>query len=273
MRTIVAAAIRDTVAVLCIQANLFLRKDVLTALKSACKKETNTRSREILRAIIDNAAVAHKEKIAICQDTGLACVFLQIGQDVKILGDLRAAVNQGVALGYRQAALRNSVVADPLARGGSSYTPAVIHTEIVRGNKVHITVLPKGFGCENKSALKMFKPTARLSEIAQFVVDTVKAAGPDACPPYVVGVGIGGTAEYAGLLAKKALLKPLGRPQQKLEKELLKEINRLNIGPMGLGGMTTALAVHIQTYPTHIAGLPVAVNISCHALRSAGKTV
>ncbi|HTY44576.1 MAG TPA: fumarate hydratase [Patescibacteria group bacterium] len=273
MRVIASSAIRDTVAVLCIQANLFLRKDVLGALKSAAKKETDGCARQLLRAIIDNAAAARKEKLAICQDTGLPCIFLQIGQDVHVVGDLHAAINQGVKIGYRQGSLRNSIVADPLGRGKPSYTPAVIHTEIVTGKQVRITVLPKGFGCENKSALEMFKPTAPLSQIKEFVLDTVKAAGPDACPPYVVGVGIGGSAEYASLLAKKALLKPLGGPKQKLEQELLKAINKLGIGPMGLGGKTTALGVSVRTHPTHIAGLPVAVNISCHALRSTTKTI
>ena len=196
-------------------------------------------------------------------------VFLEIGQEVRISGSFKDAVNRGVELGYKAGSLRNSVIREPLARGKSEFGPAVIHTDIVKGNKIKITVLPKGFGCENKSQAKMFNPTAKLNEIKKFIIDVVKAAGPDACPPYVVGVGIGGTADYACLLAKKALLRKLGVKQSTLEREILKEINRLNIGPMGLGGKATCLGVHIETFPTHIAGLPVAVNISCHALRSA----
>jgi len=276
MKKITADKIRNTLADLCIRANLFLRKDVLAALKVAYSQEKNKRAKIILEAIIRNASIARREKLAICQDTGMPVVFLEIGEGVKITGDLKSAVNRGVALGYRKGYLRNSIIKDPLLRGKSGYQPAVIHTDIVKGNKLKITLLPKGFGCENKSALKMFKPTAGLSEIKEFIIETVKKAGPDACPPYVVGVGIGGTADYASLLAKKALLRkvttsPRHHVTSKLEQELLKEINRLNIGPMGLGGKATCLAVDIETYSTHIAGLPVAVNISCHALRSATK--
>ena len=276
MRIVSAKKIQDTLAKLCIHANLFLRPDVLRALKSAHAKESNKRAKRILKAIIDNASVARKERIAICQDTGIPVVFLEIGQEVKISGDLKSAINKGVESGYRKGSLRNSIIHDPILRGKAKYSPAVIHTDIVKGDKLKITVLPKGFGCENKSALKMFKPTAGLSEIKEFIIETVKKAGPDACPPYVVGVGIGGTADYASLLAKKALLRkvttsPRHHVTSKLEQELLKEINRLNIGPMGVGGKATCLAVDIETYSTHIAGLPVAVNISCHALRSATK--
>jgi len=273
MRTISAVKIRDIVASLCIQANLNLRPDVLNVLKSALKIEKNRRAKNILRAIIENARVAKNKKLAICQDTGMPVVFLEIGQGVRILGDLRAAVNKGVESGYKKASLRNSIVSDPLYRGASKFSPAVIHTDIVQGNKIKITVLPKGFGCENKSQTKMFKPTAGMDEIKKFIVEAVRAAGPDACPPYVVGVGIGGTADYASLLAKKALLDKLQAPGSRLQAELSKAINKLNIGPMGLGGKVTCLAVNIETYPTHIAGLPVAVNISCHALRSAVKTI
>jgi fumarate hydratase subunit alpha len=226
-----------------------------------------------LRAIIDNAAIASMKRLAICQDTGMPVVFLELGQDIRIEGNLRSAVNRGVDAGYRKGYLRNSVVIDPLARGKSGFYPAVIHMDIVPGRNLKISVLPKGFGCENKTQLKMFDPTAKTGEIKKFIVDAVKNAGPDACPPYVVGVGIGGTADYAGLLAKKALLRRLGTSSSKLQNDLLKEINKLNIGPMGLGGKRTALAVNIEMHPTHIAGLPVAVNISCHALRSATKTI
>jgi fumarate hydratase subunit alpha len=283
MRTISAKIIRNTVRDLSIRANLFLRSDILRALKHAYKIEPNKRAKGILNAIIKNASIARRKKIALCQDTGMPIVFLEIGQDVRVAGDLKQAINNGVKAGYRTGNLRNSIVLDPLHRGTCQYAPAVIHTEIVRGSKIKITVLPKGFGCENKSQLKMFNPTAKLSEIKKFIIDAVIDAGADACPPYVVSIGIGGTADYACLLAKKALLKKInsGRkkglsPQgtvPKLEQELLSDINKLNIGPMGLKGKTTALAVNIEKYPTHIAGLPVAVNVSCHALRIAAKTL
>ncbi len=273
MRVISAQKIKNTVADLCIKANLVLRNDVLGALKSAYRKETNKRARNILEAIIQNARIARRQKLAICQDTGLVCVFVEIGREVKISGDLRKSVNQGVEAGYKKASLRNSVIKDPLLRGRPGYSPAIIHIDIVKGNRIKITVMPKGFGCENKSQLKMFLPTAGIDEIKKFVIEVVEAAGPDACPPYVVGVGIGGTADYASFLAKKALLRSLYVPAIKLERDLLKEINKLNIGPMGLGGKCTCLAVNIETFPTHIAGLPVAVNISCHALRSTSITL
>jgi len=269
MKTISAETIRDTVRDLSIKANLFLRSDILKALEFAYKTERNIRAKEILGAIIKNATVARRRKIAICQDTGMPIVFVEIGQEVKVTGDLRQAINKGVEAGYKLGSLRNSIVPDPLNRGVCQYSPAIIHTEIVRGSRVKLTVLPKGFGCENKSQLKMFNPTAKLTEVKEFIVDSVRSAGADACPPYVVSVGIGGTADYASFLAKKALLKPLNRKKSVLERELLRKINALNIGPMGLGGKTTALAVNIEKYPTHIAGLPVAVNISCHALRIA----
>lgn len=273
MRIIEAEKIKEAVSDLCIEANLVLRKDVLVALKQAAVNETNKRAQKILKAIIDNAEIAGEEKLAICQDTGMPMVFLEIGQAVEVKGDLTHAVNKGVELGYKKGYLRSSIVKEPLSRGKPGYSPAIIHTDIVKGNKLKITVFPKGFGSENKTQLKMFRPTASIVEIKKFIIDTVKAAGLDGCPPYVLGVGIGGTADYAALLAKKALLKKLNAKRStlyaKLESDLLKEINRLNIGPMGLGGRTTALAVNIETYPTHIAGLPVAVNISCHALRSA----
>jgi len=274
MRTVTAETIKKTVADLCFQANLFLRRDVLAQLKVAYAKEKNKKAKNILGAIVKNASIAAREKLAICQDTGMPIVFLEAGQGVKIAGDLKSAINKGIESGYRKGYFRDSVIRDPLSRGRPAYQPAVIHADIARGNKLKITVLPKGFGCENKSALKMFRPTAGLEEIKEFIVQSVESAGPDACPPYIVGVGIGGTADYAALLAKKALLRNIGhkvtRSQgHKLGQDLLREINRLNIGPMGLGGKCTCLAVNIETYPTHIAGLPVAVNISCHVLRSA----
>ncbi len=277
MREIKASQITQAVTELARRANFILRSDVLSALRSAYRFEKNKRAKTILKAILDNAAYAKQENLAICQDTGIPVVFAEVGQDVKISGDLKAAINKGIKDGYKKYSLRNSIVADPLLRGNPKFSPCIIHTDIVKGNKIKLTVLPKGFGCENKSQLKMFKPTAGREEIKKFIVDAVISAGPDACPPYVVGVGIGGTADYASLMAKKALLKkiklqrglsPKGTVPD-LERELLLQINKTGIGPMGLGGRCTALAVKIQKYPTHIAGLPVSVNISCHALRSA----
>ncbi|MCM8796503.1 MAG: fumarate hydratase [Candidatus Omnitrophica bacterium] len=277
MRRITASWIRDLVAQLCLKANFTLRGDVITQLKSAYIREKGKRTKDILAAIMDNSAIARRENLAICQDTGMPCVFIEIGQEVIIKGDLKKAVNKGIEDGYKKGCLRSSVVRDPLLRGKPVYGPAVIHIDIVRGDKLKIIVLPKGFGCENKSRLRMFNPTIEINAIKEFIIETVKMAGPEACPPYIIGVGIGGTADYATFLAKKALLKKiansplrkLSNPIKKLEQELMAEINKLNIGPMGLGGKSTVIGVNIETYPTHIAGLPVAVNISCHALRSA----
>jgi len=277
MRKIKASQITKAVTELTRRANFILRRDVLSALRRAYGLEKDKRAKTILKAMLDNAAYAKRENLAICQDTGLPVVFAEVGQDVQISGDLKAAINKGINNGYKKYFLRNSIVSDPLLRGAPKFSPCVIHTDLIRGNKIKLTVLPKGFGCENKSQLKMFKPTAGIKEIKKFIVDAVISAGPDACPPYVIGVGIGGTADYASIMAKKALLKfVVRRPSsvvrngiRTMEHDLLTAINRLNIGPMGLGGKATALAVNIQTYPTHIAGLPVSVNISCHALRSA----
>ncbi len=269
MKRISAAKIKNTVAGLSLKANFVLRPDVLAALKSAYKRERSSRAKGLLKAIIENAAVARRQNLAICQDTGMPCVFVELGQGIHITGNLKSAIQKGVEEGYRKGCLRNSIVKDPLKRGKPVFKPVIIHIDSVKGDKIRLTLMPKGFGCENKSQLRMFRPTASLEEIKKFIIEAVKSAGPDACPPYVVGVGIGGSADYACFLAKKALLRKLQTPNSKFQTELLKEINNLNIGPMGLGGKTTALAVNIETYPTHIAGLPVAVNISCHALRSA----
>ncbi|MBL7081451.1 MAG: fumarate hydratase [Candidatus Omnitrophica bacterium] len=291
MRWMKSEQIKEIVARLCIEANIRLREDILKALNFAYNQEKNLRAKRILEAIIENAKVSREKNLAICQDTGFPTVYMDIGQKIKIEGDLKRAVNKGVELGYREGFLRNSIVSDPLKRNKPGWKPAIIHIDLVRGDKIKITVLPKGFGCENKTRLKMFNPTASQREIKDFILETVKIAGPDACPPYVVGIGIGGTADYACLLAKKALLKKIkNHPDTegvgtkikttnqnskiyKLEKELLSEINKLNIGPMGLGGRTSALAVNIETYPTHIAGLPIAVNLSCHALRMATRVL
>ncbi len=269
MKIIRSDKITQVVADLCVEANCVLRSDVLRKLKAAYKQEKNSRAKKVLEAIIKNSRIAQKEKLAICQDTGLPVVFIELGQNVRIIGDLRKAVMKGIELGYKKGNFRESIIRDPLKRSKSVYKGAVIHTDIISGSKLKITVLPKGFGCENKSQLKMFNPTVSLDGIKKFIVDAVRSSGPDACPPYVVGVGIGGTADYASLLAKKALLQKIPSVTNKLQQDLLNEINRLNIGPMGLGGKATCLAVKIESYPTHIAGLPVAVNISCHALRSA----
>lgn len=271
MKTISTDRIKKAVSELCVQANTILRGDVLSALRSAYSRETNKRAKKLLKAIIDNAYIARKERLALCQDTGMPVVFLKIGQEVRIAGDLRKAVNKGIEEGYKRGSLRNSIIRDPLTRGKPGYSPTVIHEEVTSGIRFEITVLPKGFGCENKTQLKMFNPTIDISEIEKFIVDTVRATGADACPPYILGIGIGGTADYAMFLAKKALLKPVKRRFSKLEERLMNKINKLNIGPMGLGGVATCLGVNIETYPTHIAGLPVAINISCHALRSARK--
>ena len=280
MKKISAEKIKRIIAQLCIRANTSLRPDFLNALLRAYKKEKHFLAKDALRAIITNAQLAKREGMAICQDTGLAWVFVELGNNLKIIGDLKSAINKGVELGYQKASLRKSIIKDPLRRGRARYGPAVIHIDIVKGNKLKLAVLPKGFGSENKTKLIMLNPTDSLDKIKDSVVDAVKQAGPDACPPFVIGVGIGGTADFASFLAKRALLKKL-TPYKvgvkgdiaKLEGYLLKEINKLNIGPMGMGGKSTCLGVNILTYPTHIAGLPVAINVSCHALRSAQRVI
>jgi fumarate hydratase subunit alpha len=275
MRIIEAEKITEVVSNLCLKANYSLPSDVIKKLRLAYRKELDKKAKSALAAIIKNAQVAKKEKLAICQDTGFPIVFVEIGQEVKIKGDLKKAINRGVIKGYKKGNFRESIIQNPLIRKNPVYSGAIIHIDIVKGKNIKITVMPKGFGCENKSILKMFLPTATIEEIKEFIVDAVKSVGPDACPPYMVGVGIGGTAEVASLLAKKALIREKGSLSKEngaglfLEKDLLSRINKLKIGPMGLGGRTTALTVNIKTYPTHIAGLPVAVNLSCHALRSA----
>lgn len=280
MREISVSKIKEAVSELCLKANFELRKDVLAALKAALRKETNPRAKKILQSIVENAKIARAKRIAICQDTGVAFVHLDIGQDVLLVdGDLRKAVDDGVEEAYRKGCLRKSIVDDPIIRNNTkTNTPSFLVTDIVPGDKVRISVSPKGFGSENKSAIQMFKPTASIDEIKGFVRDVVKKAGPGACPPLILGVGIGGTFDSAAGLAKKALLRPIdernrSRHLANLERELLKDINSTGIGPMGLGGRTTVLGVNIAEAPTHIAGLPVAVNISCHATRSAEKTI
>ncbi|MFC1576865.1 fumarate hydratase [Candidatus Omnitrophota bacterium] len=280
MRQIDASRIKNTVSDLCVKANTVLRPDILKAIRAAYRKERNKRPREILKFLIENAELAKKRRLAICQDTGMAVVFLKIGQGVRVKGrGLIRAVNDGVKAGYRAGRLRKSVVGDPIKRmNTSTNTPCIIYTEIVKGDRLTVTVLPKGFGSENKSALKMLNPADGLEEIGRFVMDVVKKAGPGACPPFVVGVGIGGTFDSVCVLAKRALMRPIGlnnkkRHFAKFERALLKEINSLKLGPMGFGGRTTALGVNVEAEPTHIAGMPVAVNISCHATRGASAVI
>ncbi len=277
MSKITNKLITKTVARLCVEANYYLRPDVKAALIKAERVEASKQAKDILNQLIENAEIASKERIPICQDTGLPVVFVEIGKNAKISGlDLSASINKGVDEGYKKGYLRNSIIADPLKRGVSKFSPCVIHYDFAAGSSLKITVLPKGFGSENKTKLCMLNPTSSMDEIKNFILNSVKEAGPDACPPYVIGVGIGGTADYACLLAKKALLKPIkfmdDSPSSivhRLKRDLFREINKFGIGPMGLGGRITCLGVNIMTYPTHIAGLPVCVNISCHVLRSA----
>jgi len=273
MKSIKAKKIIDTVADLCVKANCVLRQDLLRKLKSVYNQEKNIRAKKALGAIIENARIARKEKLAICQDTGLPIVFVELGQEVRITGDFKKAVLRGVELGYKRGNFRESIIRDPLQRGKPAYKGAIVHIDITRGSKLKLTVLPKGFGCENKSQLKMFNPTAPLKEIKDFIVNAVKSSGADACPPYILGVGIGGSADYAGFLAKVALLKNINAKRTAFERDLEREIGKLHIGPMGFGGKVTCLAIKIESYPTHIAGLPVALNLSCHALRSASATL
>ena len=273
MREIQAAAITETVKRLCIQANCHLPGDVCGRIEQARAREDWPGACEILDRIIENYTIADERNVPICQDTGMACVFLEIGQDVHVLGSIEDAVNEGVRQGYGEGYLRKSVVADPLRRVNTGdNTPAMIYYELVPGDALRITVAPKGFGSENMSALKMLKPSDGEDGVKDFIVRTVEEAGPNPCPPIVMGVGVGGTFDKAALLAKKALMRSTDVPNPDpyyaaMEEELLERINALGIGPQGFGGRTTALAVNIEAAPTHIAGLPVAVNINCHVTR------
>lgn len=276
MKEINVSKITEVVKNMCIDANYYLTHDVKEKIESAYKQEKWPMAKEILEKILTNIDIAKKEEMPICQDTGMACVFVEIGQDVHIIGgNLKDAINEGIRQGYNKGFLRKSVVKDPLDRINTmDNTPAIIYYDIVEGDKLKIKVAPKGFGSENMSQLKMLKPADGLEGIKDFVLKVVKEAGPNPCPPIVVGIGIGGTFDKAANLAKKALVRPLNEKNNNefyanLEKELLKEVNELGIGPQGFGGKTTALAVNIETYPTHIAGLPVAVNINCHVTRHA----
>lgn len=277
MRTIEASAITAAVAKLSIDANYYLSEDVFAALQAGQKTEESPLGREILGQLVENACIARDQAMPICQDTGMAVVFIELGQEVRVTGgDLEAAVNAGVAQGYKEGYLRKSVVDDPVfvRKNTGDNTPAILHLTIVPGDKVKITLAPKGFGSENMSAVKMFPPSAGVAGIKKFAVDTVSAAGSNPCPPIVIGMGIGGTLEKAAYLAKKALIRPIGEHNAnpdyaRLEEEILALVNKTGVGPQGLGGTVTALAVNIEYYPTHIAGMPVAININCHATRHA----
>ena len=274
MKTINVNEIIKTVKELSIEANYYLPNDVKAAIEEAEKNEKWPIANNILNKILENSQIAATEKMPICQDTGMACVFVDIGQDVHIIGgSLEEAINEGVRQGYAEGFLRKSVVKDPLHRVNTNdNTPALIYYNMVPGDKVKITVAPKGFGSENMRRIAMLKPSDGLEGVKNFVIETVRMAGPNPCPPIVIGIGIGGSFDKAAYLAKKALIRPVNENNtdefySNLEKELLEEVNKIGIGPQGFGGKTTALALNIETYPTHIAGLPVAVNINCHATR------
>ena len=273
MRELDAARITEVVARLCVEANRHLPQDVKNCIACAREKEQWAPAQEILDRIKENYEIADRDEMAICQDTGMACVFLEIGQDVHINGNIADAVNAGVKKGYGEGFLRKSVVRDPLDRVNTGdNTPAMIYYDIVPGDKLEITVAPKGFGSENMSQIKMLKPSDGLQGVKDFILKVVEEAGPNPCPPIVVGVGVGGTFDKAAFMAKKALMRSVDQRHPEpfwaeLEAEMLQKVNELGIGPQGFGGKTTALCVNIEKCPTHIAGLPVAVNINCHVAR------
>lgn len=280
MKTLDVSIVTENIKEMCIEANHFLSEDMKHAMKSALKTEEASLGKQILEQLQENLQIAGDDMIPICQDTGMAVVFAEIGQDVHFEGgSLEDAIHEGVRQGYVEGFLRKSVVRDPIYRENTKdNTPAVIHYELVPGEQVKITVAPKGFGSENMSRVFMLKPADGVEGVKNAVLTAVRDAGPNACPPMVIGVGIGGTFEKCALMAKKALTRPVNEHSEipyvcELEKELLEKINRSGIGPGGLGGTTTALAVNINTYPTHIAGLPVAVNICCHVNRHAVRTL
>lgn len=277
MREIQSEQIADAVAKLCISANCQLPDDVKTALVKAGQEEPWPLARKVLASLQKNLEIADRVHLPVCQDTGLVCVFLELGTDVHLVGDYEAAINEGVRRGYREGYLRKSVVADPLRRENTDdNAPAAISIHLVPGDVCRITVMPKGFGSENMSQLRMLKPTEGVAGLKNFVLEAVRESGPNACPPMILGIGVGGTFDKAPYLAKMALLRPLGIPNldpfyAALEEELLEEINQLGIGPEGFGGRTTCLGVAIEQMPTHVAGLPVAVNFSCYVTRRATK--
>lgn len=274
MKEIAVEEIISAVEKLCIDSNYDLGSDIMAGFQKALITESSPLGIEVLERLIENANIAHEERVPMCQDTGMAVFFVEIGQDLHVVGgSLTEAINEGVRRGYDLGFLRKSVVKDPFERVNTGdNTPAIIHYDIVPGASLHLVVAPKGFGSENMGGLKMCKPSEGLEGAMQFVVDTVERAGGNPCPPIIVGVGVGGTMEKATLLAKKSLLREVGshNPEErlaKIEEDLLDRVNKLGIGPQGFGGLTTALAVNLEVYPTHIAGMPVAVNIGCHATR------
>ena len=279
MRKIKAEKIINNVKEMCIEANLELQPDMKDALVNARENETSEIGCKILSDLEENLEIAKADSIPICQDTGMAVVFVEVGQKIKIKGSLTDAINEGVRQGYTEGYLRKSVVSDPIERVNTNdNTPAVIHYDIVEGDQIKITIAPKGFGSENMSKIVMLKPADGIEGVKEVVLNAVKEAGPNACPPMVVGVGIGGTFEKCAFLAKKALARSVDSKNENemyadLEDELLEKINIIGIGPGGLGGTQTALGVNVETYPTHIAGLPVAVNICCHVNRHVTRTI
>lgn len=280
IRTINVDEITKNIKEMCIEANHYLSSDMKDAVKEAAATEKSPLGKKILEQLETNLEIADKDMIPICQDTGMAVIFIKIGQDVHFEGGvLEDAINEGVRQGYVEGYLRKSVVADPLIRENTKdNTPAIIHYEMVSGDKVEITVAPKGFGSENMSRVFMLKPADGIEGVKDAIITAVKDAGPNACPPMVIGVGIGGTFEKCAIMAKKALTRDINKRSEipyvkEMEEELLDRVNKTGIGPGGLGGITTALAVNINTYPTHIAGLPVAVNICCHVNRHAVRTI
>lgn len=280
VRSVNVELLTENIKEMCIQANHFLAPDMDKAMRAAHERETKPLAKQILGQLLENLDIAGEDMIPICQDTGMAVVFLRVGQDVHFEGgSVEDAVNEGVRQGYQEGYLRKSVVGDPLLHVNTKdNTPAIIHYEIVPGDQVEITVAPKGFGSENMSKICMLKPADGVEGVKEAIVNAVKEAGPNACPPVVVGVGIGGTFEKAAILAKKALTREIGVHSElphvkELEEELLAKINEIGLGPAGLGGDTTALAVNINTYATHIAGLPVAINICCHVNRHIARTI
>jgi len=281
LRELEASVITETVAQMCQEANIYLGDDVVNALKSSLDTEESPVGKEVLKQLIENIDIAKNEQIPICQDTGFAIFFIEWGQEVHLNGgSLEEAINAGVKKGYTEGYLRKSIATDPLyeRKNTGDNTPAVIYTDLVPGDQVKITFAPKGGGSENMSTVKMLKPSDGEAGVVDFVVNHCKAAGPNPCPPIVVGVGIGGTFEKVAMLAKKALLRPVGEPNPDpkfaaLEKKLLEKINNLGVGPQGFGGRTFALAVHIETFPSHIASMAASVNINCHACRHLERTI
>jgi fumarate hydratase subunit alpha len=280
MRNISTDIITDTISQLVQQTALYLRPDILDFFKKALKKEKSERAKNIIGKLIKNAEIAENKKVPYCQDTGIEIIFCEIGQDIHIIdGSLNDAIQEGIKQGSKEAYLRQSTVDDPINRKNTkTNTPGIIHYDIVPGDKIELSCIAKGFGCENKGAVKMLNPTATTQDIKDFAISVIKEAGPNACPPFLIGIGLGGTMDKACELAKKALLKPVGTKNKKphlakLENEILEKANQLNIGPLGFGGQTTCIDININEYACHIAGLPVAINIGCHAVRTKTVTI